>query len=39
VSLWLNSSDNRALVARAVEMIREELAAQGASLGDQRSPG
>jgi uracil-DNA glycosylase family 4 len=39
VSLWLNSPDNRALVARTAEMIREELAANGASLGDQRSPG
>jgi uracil-DNA glycosylase family 4 len=27
VSLWLNSPENRALVARAVELIREELAA------------
>jgi uracil-DNA glycosylase family 4 len=27
VSLWLNSPDNRALVARAVELITEELAA------------
>ena len=35
VSLWLNSPDNRALVARAVESIREELA----RLGDERSPG
>jgi uracil-DNA glycosylase len=39
VSLWLNSPDNRALVARTVEMIREELAAHDASLGGQRSPG
>jgi uracil-DNA glycosylase len=39
VSLWLNSLDNRALVARTAEMIREELAANGASLGDQRLPG
>jgi uracil-DNA glycosylase len=30
VSLWLNSPDNRALVARAVELIHEELAAIGA---------
>jgi uracil-DNA glycosylase family 4 len=35
VSLWLNSPDNRALVARAVESIREELA----GLGDERPPG
>jgi uracil-DNA glycosylase family 4 len=27
VSLWLNSSDNRVLVARAVELIKAELAA------------
>jgi uracil-DNA glycosylase len=30
VSLWLNSPDNRVLVARAVELIHEELAAIGA---------
>jgi uracil-DNA glycosylase len=30
VSLWLNSPDNRALVAGAVELIHEELAAIGA---------
>jgi uracil-DNA glycosylase len=30
VSLWLNSPDNRSLVARAVELIHEELAAIGA---------
>jgi uracil-DNA glycosylase len=30
VSLWLNSPDNRALVASAVELIHEELAAIGA---------
>ncbi len=30
VSLWLNSPENRALVARAVELIHEELAAIGA---------
>ena len=35
VSLWLNSPDNRELVARAVESIREELA----RLGDERPPG
>ena len=29
VSLWLNSAANRALVVRAVEMIREELVAIG----------
>jgi hypothetical protein len=30
VSLWLNSPDNRALVASAVELIHDELAAIGA---------
>ena len=35
VSLWLNSPDNRALVARAVDVIHEELAA----LGGERPPG
>ena len=30
VSIWLNSRENRELVARAVELIREELAAIGA---------
>ena len=39
VSLWLNSPDNRALVARAVELIRSELATQGVPLGDERPPG
>jgi uracil-DNA glycosylase family 4 len=35
VSLWLNSPDNRALVARAVDVIHEELAV----LGVERPPG
>ena len=35
VSLWLNSPENRALVARAVDVIHDELAA----LGGERPPG
>jgi uracil-DNA glycosylase len=30
VSLWLNSPENRALVARAVDLVHVELAAIGA---------